>query len=225
MMRRGFAAVVVVGAAFVVGGALVAPVADAQTGSKAFVFTGADEPFVVPPRVCRVVIDAFGGDGGRGYQGPVTGGGHARATVVVHAGQALTVKVGDVGASGKVPDLGAGGASGSDPSGGDGGAGGTSGLFSGGGGGGGGGSSAVLRAGVVLVGAGGGGGGGAARIIAGATGVDLTGTNPASDGRGSVSIAWTVGAGCDDRDEDATTTTTTPPATPVAIVAEARFTG
>jgi hypothetical protein len=135
-----------------------------------------------------VLVGAGGGGGGGGAaaHGPGGGGG---------AGGGSTAADGAQGQAGTGGAGGAGGAS-ADVTGGPGGSA-SGGDASGGGGGGGGGFDGGLGgSNGNSDGPGGGGGGGLGVIAAGATDADLSGTNPALDGTGSVTITWTAGAGC-----------------------------
>lgn len=140
--------------------------ASAAPVASTFVEPGQHE-YVVPAGICKVTVDAYGAQGGRGLLGVDGGlGGRATATLTVTPGQALTVVVGGQGGDGAsptdpgLPGVGGpggfnGGGDGGDASTGGGGA------FPAGGGGGGGGASdvrtgAALEERVVVAGGGGG---------------------------------------------------------------------
>ncbi|MFE2109193.1 hypothetical protein ACFXAF_25470, partial [Kitasatospora sp. NPDC059463] len=79
----------------------------AAAGTRTFAYTGAPEQYVVPAGVCEIVVDAFGAAGGSAVYGSPGGkGGEVRATLQVHAGDVLTVDVGQAGSGGDllVPD-------------------------------------------------------------------------------------------------------------------------
>ncbi|MBA4373980.1 MAG: hypothetical protein C0402_14110 [Thermodesulfovibrio sp.] len=156
------------------GIALIAESARADTTT--FNYTGSEQTYSVPPGVCQVTVDAYGGQGGSG--GGVTGsiagglGGSTTATIDVTPGEMLYIYVGGSGGNGLAGSL-IGGTEGF----GGGGPGGSYNLSScaPNGSGGGGGASDVRRGGNglghrVIVAAGGGGGGGGAQYGGGSGG-------------------------------------------------------
>ncbi len=145
----------------------------AATVSQAFSYNGTNgtdgssQPFVVPPNVCVVSVDAFGAQGGTGNVASRAGGlgGRATHTVPVTPGETLQVLVGGQGQAGLMPGGGGGGFNGGGNS---------TGTLTGGGGGGG---SELRRGSTRLLVAGGGGGSGAGGTTGAGTGGGNTGGN------------------------------------------------
>ena len=76
-----------------------------QTITQSFNYTGSAQSFTVPPNVCSITVQAWGGAGGGGggdtYSGSDGGGGaYATSVIPVTAGQVLTIVVGGGGGAG-----------------------------------------------------------------------------------------------------------------------------
>jgi len=153
----------------------------------------------------QVLVYAWGGGGGTGYNGPLGGGGgYAAGVVNINAGDSVTISVGGHGARGPYNGSAAGGDGNDSIISFDGGGGGTSSPYPGGddqyigAGGGGGAASAIFVNSVpLLVAAGGGGGGGGSNYQTGAAGLAggiATAVN--STARGATSVAnYATGGG------------------------------
>jgi hypothetical protein len=148
--------------------------------TQTFNFTGAQQNFVVPPGVTQVTVEAFGAQGGTGFNsgGAGANGGSVTATISVTPGESLAVFVGGAGGAGGNSAGGAGGNSG--------GCGGTYGGGAGGGGqyGGGGGGGDCQSAN--------GGGGGSSFTVAGATNVTHQQGIRTGDGQDIITFAVSI---------------------------------
>jgi hypothetical protein len=81
-----------------------------DTVATGFQFVGVPESYVVPPRVCRIRIDAVGAAGGEsGTTGTPGAGAEATALILVKPGERLLVRVGGVGGPAAGPTPGQGG--------------------------------------------------------------------------------------------------------------------
>ena len=175
---------------------LAIPPRPAHATTQTFNFTGAQQNFVVPGGVTQVTVEAFGAQGGTGFNsgGAGVNGGSVTATIGVTPGETLVIFVGGQGGAGGNNVAGSAGFNG----------GAVGGLAQGGGGGGGasdvrqGGSALVNR--VVVAGGGGGsqgsGNGGAGGGTTGAGGGNSVGA-AVGGGGGSLGAGGAGGSGGD----------------------------
>ena len=180
-LLRPIALVAVVGALLLPG---AAPALAADPVTDAFVFTGAEQSWVVPAGVTSIHAVVVGARGGGVGPGSMGGLGHrAEADVTVTPGQTIYVEVGGPGAASDLTTGGAGGFNGG-ADGGDGGA-----LGNGGGGGGGGGTDlrTVSRTSPGTV--------GSRLIVAGGGGGDGAGANGGAGGDAGTAGGNSIGGG------------------------------